>query len=860
MSTSNPFSNLQATLDRQLAYTEIMCAGMNDREFKEKDVTRNKGQFATKEEKAAKAKEIADANKAAMDSAAPGVFKMPDGSEAYKFNPKQEKALANYAAEMKALTAPLAALAATDPVKAASFGQQIEAQRQLALKDLQLSDKALDKYDTDRKKMVMSEVYKKLGDVLAPVKAAAVAQITKSVATNMSADEVRKGMVEVSKKLNSGEPSKPADITQMLKNFAAQAQANLEKNIKQAQTVDAEAKAKALAAGMGLMTKISEIANNPLLKELGSAAALGFTAGLIPRLAGGAIGGAIGGPAGVVVGSTIGSVAGGVFNGANIVKGLTSFDPQYYTKEVEAIGRAVGNGYNALTNGGGNPKDKIAKPTDAKPSVAKPTVAKPTVAKPTVAKPTVAKPTVAKPTVAKPTKDGAQMVKDTLLEGKKVAQSQLKKLGDEANNLKDKVAKSTAESTKGGAQMVRDTLLNRQEADIKPKYQIGDTAASIGKNIERLKTDTAASIGKNIENLKSGTAATAASIGKNVGQLKTDTISAVDHVAKKAAKALPSKDEVVGAYRDLARGATSTGLPASIVGGVGGGFLGGSIGGPAGYVAGVEIGRDLGGLAGTAAGAIKSFTERNGKKSLDRDTSEPGINKIGRAVNKLGTDLPGLASQARSQGIDAISKLADGAKNTLANRQLDPSEPGIYGAGRAASAAVNKATTAAGQKVSQIAEANAASRVIQSDVLKAAQLRAKASAASERGNIARSSAAVEFPGQNIVKKRNDTNPAAEGLTALTKGIETNFAKLSKLIPISSPSPAAAAARTRSAAAARNEKLKIDTAALNRVSQATVKQRTFQKTARENAEKAAKTQRLTQQAQALKQLNDRLAKV
>lgn len=35
---------------------------------------------------------------------------------------------------------------------------------------------------------------------------------------------------------------------------------------------------------------------------------------------------------------------------------------------------------------------------------------------------------------------------------------------------------------------------------------------------------------------------------------------------------------------------------------------------------------------------------------------------------------------------------------------------------------------------------------------------------------------------------------------------------------------------------------------------------LQKTARENAEKAAKTQRLAQQAQALKQLNDRLAKV
>lgn len=239
----DPIADLRASLDRQVAFTEIMCAGMEERKFDESQVKRAGGKFATKEEKAKMAEDAANANAAAVAAAPPGVVELPDGSKSYKMSPKEESLVADQSRAVANAGASAAQTAKTDPIK--------------GVDDLA---KATVAPPLPKGKAIAPEAQAAFAEKTAPVKAKAAAQVAKAVADNMSDDQVKKGLVTVTKQLNSGKPSKPEEIMQMLKEWAAQAQSNIGNGIKQVKSAGSEGKAKALAAGTGLMTKISEMA------------------------------------------------------------------------------------------------------------------------------------------------------------------------------------------------------------------------------------------------------------------------------------------------------------------------------------------------------------------------------------------------------------------------------------------------------------------------------------------------------------------------------------------------------------------------------------------------------------------------
>lgn len=278
---SDPFKGLQATLDRQIHYTQIMCAGTGDREFKEKDVTRAKGRFATKEEKAAAAKKIEDDNKKALSAAPPGLVSLPDGQVVYKLSGDENKKIND------AIVAGIGGIAELDSVI-----EKAKMEPEMALMILQ---KKLD--DLDRGAMAAIEnksieAAATVASKTAPIKAKAIARITKAVTSNMSSDEVRKGMVEVSKTLNSGELIQELPVMTMLKKFATSAQTNLDREIQKIKTNATESADKALSAGVGLIMKIA--AQNP--EATGAAMGAGIGAG---------IGAGVGGAIGYVVGSGV---------------------------------------------------------------------------------------------------------------------------------------------------------------------------------------------------------------------------------------------------------------------------------------------------------------------------------------------------------------------------------------------------------------------------------------------------------------------------------------------------------------------------------------------------------------------------
>lgn len=253
------FGKLQTSLDRQLKYTEIMCAGTEEREFKENMVKRGKGgQFATKAEKAAAAQAAAEANAAVLKAAPAGIVSLPDGTQAYKLSADEQQKLQAFKQKLEGELATLSKSSVNDPLKAALGLMEIMLEADQADKILGLPKAAVESFNAQEIAIAKAKQAQALSDATGPAKAKATAQVTKAAADNMSDDQVRKGSVEVSKKLKSPEPSKPEEVMAMLKNFATQAQANIDKGIKNAQSAGSETKAKALAAGMGLMTKMSE--------------------------------------------------------------------------------------------------------------------------------------------------------------------------------------------------------------------------------------------------------------------------------------------------------------------------------------------------------------------------------------------------------------------------------------------------------------------------------------------------------------------------------------------------------------------------------------------------------------------------
>jgi hypothetical protein len=342
---------LRDSYERQLQATEIMCAGIEkERKFDESMVKRAGGKFATKEEKAAMAQELADRNAAILFAAEPGIVRLPNGDEVYKLTDKQAAFLNNYDKEIEALAAPLAALAATDPAKAVEQAKKLEAMRQEAMNKVMAEDKTIEDSQPEAVATIKNGVAKAAVEKDAPVKAKAFAQVTKAIAGNLSDDQVQKGVVQVTKQLNSGVPAKPADVMAMMKKWADQAQANIDKGVKKIQTGTSENKAKVLAAGTGLMTKISELA---AVKAIGAgidSVGKGFSdaandlmnsdAAKAAGNAANAAGKALGDGANAVKNSTVGKAIG---DGANAAGRAIDSGKKAIGDGANATGKAIGN-------------------------------------------------------------------------------------------------------------------------------------------------------------------------------------------------------------------------------------------------------------------------------------------------------------------------------------------------------------------------------------------------------------------------------------------------------------------------------------------------------------------------------------
>jgi hypothetical protein len=241
---------------RQVRSTQIMCAGMEkEREFDESKVKRASGKFATRAEKAKMAEDAAKANAAAVAGANPGVVELPDGTTTYKLSPKEEGQVSEKSKAIAMATTAAVSKAATEPAAAVADLQKVTI--------------------ASEPKGALPAAKKALAIKISPAKAQAAAQITKAVSANMSDDQVRKGLVAVTKKLNSGKASKPEEVMEMIKDWAAQAQKNIGSGIKAIKSAGSDAKARALAAGTGLMTKIAEMAaaaqNSDAGKAIGNA-------------------------------------------------------------------------------------------------------------------------------------------------------------------------------------------------------------------------------------------------------------------------------------------------------------------------------------------------------------------------------------------------------------------------------------------------------------------------------------------------------------------------------------------------------------------------------------------------------------
>jgi trimeric autotransporter adhesin len=245
-------------------FTQIMCAGDGSRpEFKESNVKRAGGKFATKAEKAKMAEDAAAANMAAFTAAPAGEVQLPDGTKTYKLSKEQSDQVGNAVKGFADFVTNIVKAASTDPGTAV---QDLE--KQLAGVQADKVAKDIDALSPAAKKA--------LAEKTAPAKAQAAAQVTKAIAANMSDDQVKKGLVAVTKQLNSGAPSKPEQVMEMIKGWAAEAQKNIDSGIKAIKSAGSDAKARALAAGTGLMTKIAEMAaaaqNSDAGKAIGNAA------------------------------------------------------------------------------------------------------------------------------------------------------------------------------------------------------------------------------------------------------------------------------------------------------------------------------------------------------------------------------------------------------------------------------------------------------------------------------------------------------------------------------------------------------------------------------------------------------------
>jgi hypothetical protein len=539
---------LKDSYARQVQFTELMCAatgagGDKEREFDESKVKRAGGKFATRAEKAQMAADEQAANQKAFNAAPPGVVKLPDGKTAYKLSDEETKAATAALKNVTDFFATAIKAASSDPGSApAHLGELADS----------LESEVAKAKDGARKNLMQ---------MFAPAKAQAAAQATNLIATNLSDDQVKKGLVQVTKQLNSGKPSKPEQVMKMVKDWAAQAQKNIDSGIKSIKSAGSAAKAKALAAGVGLMTKISEMA----------AAAANSDAG-----------------------------------------------------------KVIGNAYNAASKAIGDKVEEAGFSRDIKSLPG----------------------------------DFNQVGKDLAQDAKETAD----KIGKVVTspNFAAHVAVSTGLILADGVMRMARAKAGIKQPAVMPELVkhlvVSNIAHRAVNDIIPIKETTT------IE--------------------KPTTPKLINTVSPKPTK-MPEPNSVLEKSVDLAvttaKAAATKGLVGSVVGAAIGGVAGGIAAGPPGFIAGIPIGRDLGGAIGTLKGMRDEYEDRaksptaNANRKSDIDSILADGQKVADAASKLVTKLAEEAPKVIHQVEDATKQLSESAK-TAAKQASDLTAVGVKNA------------------------------------------------------------------------------------------------------------------------------------------------------------------------------------
>jgi hypothetical protein len=585
---------LKDSYARQVKFTEIMCAGDGNRpEFKESNVKRAGGKFATREEKAKMAEDEAAEKTATMAAAEPGLVEFSDGTTTYKLSPGQAKEFDAAMSKMGEKLGEALKTAGTDPVKTVS--EAFKAAAELTSSAMAIAKEV---------KSGAAEASNVLAEKAAPAKAQAAAQVTKAVADNMSDDQVKKGLVTVTKQLNSGEPSTPEMVMNTVKEWAAQAQKNIDSGIKAIKSAGSDAKAKALAAGTGLMTKIAEMA----------AAAKNSDAGKAIGDAANAVGSAA---------SSVGKAIGDKVEEAG------------FSRNIKDLG-------GDLTQVG---KDIII---DARQTVKRAEIGIKDAKKGTLK--TLGN---AASSASKAVGDAASSVKNS---------DAGKAVGNAANSAGKAISDGVSDATQVGKDLVIDARQTAKRAEIGIKdakkgtlKTLGNAASSAGKavgdkveeagfsrNIKDLPGDLS-QVGKDL-GIDARQTAKRAEIG--IKDAKKSTLKTLGNAANSAGKALTSPEA-----KEMAS-AAAIGFGTTAIPRLAGGAIGGLVAGPAGALAGSQLGGAFG--AGAAIGNVATGLKRQDPAYYTKEAeavgnlAKGGVKNVANAGKAVGSSLSKLGDAANS--------------------------------------------------------------------------------------------------------------------------------------------------------------------------------------------------------------------